>query len=136
MKSLKQKVAIAAVGLMGVAGVAGTAGVAGAATTKTHSHAAVSAKRHVLADKVHAIAVAGALPTGFSCAKAPALEAKITTASGKISARLTKAQAAEAKAVAANDTAKADAILKRIAQADQVNHDLAIVSGLLTAKCG
>jgi hypothetical protein len=95
----------------------GVAGVAGAATTSSGTGTSGT-------------------PSATLCAKAAKVEARIHTIEGKIAQRLPKAEAREAKARAAGNTALADRIAKRITQAQDRETKMNARLAKIEAKCG
>ena len=122
MKLRARSAAVAVVIVLGV----GTSSVAGAAP---------GGKHHGYRARIEAIAAAGQLPAKFECSKAPKALSHISSTKAKVSTRITKAQAKLAAATQAGDTTKAEAISKRIAEAQQFETALGTVASLIAAKC-
>ena len=139
---MKVSTKIAASTLVSLTLLGGAVGIAGAAqtsptTTGVHhpaAHTPGARLRH--AERIHSIAVAGALPASFSCAKASTLTARIDAAESKIDARVSRAQTTEQRALSNDNSARAARIANRITRANQLKSDLVTVAGLITAKCG
>jgi hypothetical protein len=124
IRTLSATLAVAA--LLGV-GVASAAG----ATQPVHAHHGIATR----VARIEAIAAAGTLPAGFSCAKAPADLARIAKVESRIATYVPKAQAREAAALAAGKPGRAQVIATRIAKVQKFDAALGTVGSLITEKC-
>jgi len=132
---MKKITALAMAGTALVSSMAITS-AAGAATNHPGAKAAHAHHlgRRVLA--VESIAQSGALPTSFSCAKAPVVQAHLSAASARLTTRLAEAGSKEQAAISAGNTAKAARIAFRVQEGNVLKSDLSKVGVLITAKCG
>lgn len=120
-------------------GVGGAAIASAAPTSSGATHSATTTTGHHYgqrAARIRAIAESRTLPATFTCAKATAIQTKLSTAESKVDARLTSLAAKEATATSAGDTIKAQVITDRINELTQFRGDLVSVSSLVTARCG
>jgi hypothetical protein len=109
----------------------------GSSATSSGAQAAITHLQDRKAEiaKVVAIAKADALPSSFRCSNAAAEQAKISSFTTKLDARIARGQAAESAATAAGNTARAQHLSARLAKATTLKGDLATVSSLITARC-